>query len=28
VVGSARDLEDAFYHAWTKTEPGRTVVNW
>jgi hypothetical protein len=27
-VGSARDLEDAFYHAWTKTEPGRTVVNW
>ena len=28
VVGNARDLEDAFYHAWTKTEPGRTVVNW
>ena len=28
VAGSAQDLEDAFYHAWTKAEPGRTVVNW
>ena len=28
VVRDARDLEDAFYHAWTKAEPGRTVVNW
>jgi ribitol-5-phosphate 2-dehydrogenase (NADP+) len=24
----AHDLEDAFYHAWTKAEAGRTVVNW
>jgi ribitol-5-phosphate 2-dehydrogenase len=28
VAGDAGDLEDAFYHAWTKAEAGRTVVTW
>jgi ribitol-5-phosphate 2-dehydrogenase (NADP+) len=27
-VGSARDLDDALYHAWTKTDGGRTVTVW
>lgn len=27
-VADARELEDAFYHAWTKADAGRTVVNW
>jgi ribitol-5-phosphate 2-dehydrogenase len=27
-VRDARDLEEAFYHAWTKADAGRTVVNW
>jgi ribitol-5-phosphate 2-dehydrogenase len=27
-VRSARDLEEAMYHAWTKTEGGRTVTLW
>ncbi len=27
-VQAARDLDDALYHAWTKTEPGRTVAVW
>jgi ribitol-5-phosphate 2-dehydrogenase len=28
VVRDAKDLEDALYHAWTKSEPGRTVTIW
>jgi ribitol-5-phosphate 2-dehydrogenase (NADP+) len=28
VVQAARDLDEAFYHAWTKAEAGRTVVTW
>jgi ribitol-5-phosphate 2-dehydrogenase (NADP+) len=28
VVRGARDLEDAFFHAWTKADPGRTVTIW
>jgi ribitol-5-phosphate 2-dehydrogenase len=28
VVTNAKDLEDALYHAWTKSEPGRTVTIW
>jgi threonine dehydrogenase-like Zn-dependent dehydrogenase len=28
VATDARDLEEAFYHAWTKAEAGRTVVTW
>jgi ribitol-5-phosphate 2-dehydrogenase len=28
VIRGARDLDDAFYYAWTKTEPGRTVTIW
>jgi threonine dehydrogenase-like Zn-dependent dehydrogenase len=28
VIRSARDLDDALYHAWTKAEPGRTVTLW
>jgi ribitol-5-phosphate 2-dehydrogenase len=27
-VGSARDLDDAMYHAWTTTDGGRTVTLW
>jgi threonine dehydrogenase-like Zn-dependent dehydrogenase len=27
-VQRTEDLDDALYHAWTKTEPGRTVTNW
>jgi len=27
-VRSARDLDDALYHAWTKTDGGRTVTIW
>lgn len=28
LIRSARDLDDALYHAWTKAEPGRTVTTW
>jgi ribitol-5-phosphate 2-dehydrogenase (NADP+) len=28
VVQGPADLDDALYHAWTKTEPGRTVTIW
>jgi threonine dehydrogenase-like Zn-dependent dehydrogenase len=28
VIQSTRDLDDALYYAWTKTEPGRTVTIW
>jgi threonine dehydrogenase-like Zn-dependent dehydrogenase len=28
VIQSARDLDDALYHAWTKADPGRTVTIW
>jgi hypothetical protein len=28
VVQTTVDLDDALYHAWTKTEPGRTVTIW
>jgi threonine dehydrogenase-like Zn-dependent dehydrogenase len=27
-AAGARELEEAFYHAWTKAEAGRTVVTW
>ena len=27
-VGNARDLDDALYYAWTKTDGGRTVTVW
>jgi ribitol-5-phosphate 2-dehydrogenase len=28
VVSGARDIDDAFYYAWTKAEAGRTVMRW
>lgn len=27
-IQRTEDLDDALYHAWTKTEPGRTVTSW
>lgn len=28
MIAAARDLDDALYHAWTKTDAGRTVTVW
>jgi ribitol-5-phosphate 2-dehydrogenase (NADP+) len=28
LIRGARDVDEALYYAWTKTEPGRTVMRW